>query len=155
MKDATEREMEKNNKKCMHEFEHLNPTERLRELDRLEEREISKNRDCATERKVKDIVENGKDGIDYEFNSIGKQDVDVSKIDSPNIDPEDFKKHSMKEMEEYISQGRLEREIQIPKLTKFGDRYYVNDGGRHRVFIAKYLALDKIPAHVDELKILK
>lgn len=155
MKDATERDMEKYNKKYMHEFEHLNPTERLRELDRLEEREISKNRVCATERKVLDVIENGKDGIDYEFNSLGKQDVDVSKIDSPNIGPEDFKKHSVKEMEEYISQGSLKRDIKKPKLVKFGDRYYVSDGGRHRIFMAKHMALDKITAHVDEFKILE
>lgn len=117
--------------------------------------DISKNRETATERKVLDIIENKKAGIDYEIKSIGKQEVDVSKIDSPKIGHEDFKKHSYEEMKEYISQGGLEKDIEKPELFKLGDRYYVSNDGRHRVYVAKEIGLDKIIANVHELRNLK
>lgn len=113
-----------------------------------------RNRVSETERNVLNIVENGKDGIDYKFNDLGKKDVEVSKIDSPNIGPKDFEKHSMKEMEEYISKGGLERDIKKPELIKFDDRYFVDNGGHHRVFMAKHMGLEKITANVKELTVL-
>ena len=118
-------------------------------------KDISENRESVTERKILDIQKNETEGIDYEIKSIGRQDVDIRKIDSPNIGPDDFKKHSFEDMKEYISQGGLENDINKPELTKLGDNYYVSNGGRHRTYVAKEMGLDKITADVYELRKLK
>lgn len=108
---------------------------------------------------INKVVISGKEGKDYVFIDLGKQHVETSKIDWPKgiNGSKDFYKYSQSEMEKYIQQGGLEKTDQHRpiKLLKVGDRYCVDSDGHHRVFLAKNMARETIPAHVKKLKILK
>ena len=120
-------------------------------IDRL------KNPDRNVENTVNEIVLSGIERIDYKFIDKGKQDVKVKEIDSPELSSEDFKKRSIQGMEDYILDGGLEESHKYHpiSLIKLDNQYYVGKDGHHRVFLAKHMMIEKIPANVKELKILK
>lgn len=149
--DRLDRDLEKKTEIAKKQFE----KEERRIL--AKESSILKTPAYSAEKTLNEVVASGKKGKDYDFIDLGKQDVETRKIDTPNLRPEDFKKRSINEMEEYILQGGLEQidKYHPIKLIKVGDQYCVGSDGHHRVLLAEHMQVKTIPARVKELKILK